>query len=265
MIARRGLSRPLPRWRAARGWRCFRSTAHMAQCRRNAGRSTKLVSASDGRSRWRLISSRPKWLIWPTWMRARSIFSASLRRRSTIALCLRASMSMKSMTIRPARSRRRSWRATSSAASRLVRSAVSSMPRSRVAAAGVHVDGDQRLGLVDHQIAAGSSCTVGDSIRRAALPPGTWRTAAGWRGAAVAAPQLHLLGVARHQHAHEVVRRLPALLAVDQHLVDVARIDVADGALDQRGFLVDQRRGHRTQRDARGCRPTAASGIRSRA
>ncbi|MCY1371792.1 hypothetical protein D9M69_589550 [compost metagenome] len=36
-------------------------------------------------------------------------------------------MSMKSITIRPPRSRRRAWRATSSAASRLVRVAVSSM------------------------------------------------------------------------------------------------------------------------------------------
>jgi hypothetical protein len=39
---------------------------------------------------------------------------------------------MKSITISPARSRSRSWRAISSAASRLVRSAVSSMLRSRV-------------------------------------------------------------------------------------------------------------------------------------
>ena len=51
------------------------------------GQRMKLVSASDGRSRCRLISSSPKWLIWPTCMRARSFFSASLIRRSTIALC----------------------------------------------------------------------------------------------------------------------------------------------------------------------------------
>jgi hypothetical protein len=45
----------------------------------------------------------------------------------------RSSMSMKSMTISPARSRRRNWRATSSAASRLVFSAVSSIEPSFVA------------------------------------------------------------------------------------------------------------------------------------
>ena len=42
-------------------------------------------------------------------------------------------MSMKSMTISPARSRSLSWRAISSAASRLVLSAVSSIVRSLVA------------------------------------------------------------------------------------------------------------------------------------
>jgi hypothetical protein len=52
---------------------------------------------------------------------------ASLSLRSTARLLRFSSMSMKSMTIRPARSRSRSWRATSSAASRLVLSAVSSM------------------------------------------------------------------------------------------------------------------------------------------
>ena len=48
-------------------------------------------------------------------------------RRSTVRLLRFSSMSMKSMTIRPARSRKRSCRAISSAASRLVLSAVSSM------------------------------------------------------------------------------------------------------------------------------------------
>ena len=66
-------------------------------------------------------------------MRARSNRSASLSRRSTARLLRFSSMSMKSMTISPARSRNRSWRAISSAASRFVWSAVSSMENSRVA------------------------------------------------------------------------------------------------------------------------------------
>ncbi|MNT57979.1 hypothetical protein D3C72_1953890 [compost metagenome] len=44
-------------------------------------------------------------------------------------------MSMKSMTIKPPKSRRRSWRATSSAASQLVLKAVVSMSEPRVARA----------------------------------------------------------------------------------------------------------------------------------
>ena len=90
-------------------------------------------SSTPVRRRWRDISSRPKWLMRPTWMRARSWRNASLSRFSTLRLLRRSSMSMKSMTIRPARSRSFSWRAISSDASRLVLSAVSSMENSRVA------------------------------------------------------------------------------------------------------------------------------------
>ena len=53
-------------------------------------------------------------------------------RFSTAELLRRSSMSMKSITIKPARSRSFSWRATSSAASRLVRTAVSSIEPSLV-------------------------------------------------------------------------------------------------------------------------------------
>ena len=41
---------------------------------------------------------------------------------------------------------------------------------------------------------------------------------------------------------------LPGLLAVDRDVVDVARVDVADRALDQAGFFVDQRGGDGLQR-----------------
>ena len=91
------------------------------------------ASSMPGRRRWRLISIRPKPEMRPTCIRARSVFSLSFNRFSTDALFLRSSISMKSMTISPARSRRRNWRATSSAASILVFSAVSSMEPSLVA------------------------------------------------------------------------------------------------------------------------------------
>ncbi len=53
--------------------------------------------------------------------------------------------------------------------------------------------------------------------------------------------------MARHQHLHERLRRAVAFFALDQHLVDVARIEVADRALDQVAFLVDQSRRGRAQ------------------
>ena len=92
-------------------------------------------SPSEGRSRWRDISSSPKREIRPTCTRARSTLSASIRRNSTSRRLRSGDMSMKSMTIRPPRSRSRNWRATSSAASTLVLSAVSSMSAPLVARA----------------------------------------------------------------------------------------------------------------------------------
>ena len=68
-------------------------------------------------------------------------------------------MSMKSITIRPPRSRRRIWRATSSAASRLVRVAVSSMSPPLMARAEFVVH-HQRFGVVDHDGAARGQRTV---------------------------------------------------------------------------------------------------------
>ncbi len=71
------------------------------------GQGFMVDSRTLARMRWRLISIRPKCEIRPSWMRARSFFRWSLRRFSTARLLRFSSMSMKSMTIRPARSRRR--------------------------------------------------------------------------------------------------------------------------------------------------------------
>jgi len=51
--------------------------------------------------------------------------------------------------------------------------------------------------------------------------------------------------VARHQHFHERLGGLVAVAAVDQHLVDVARVEVADRALDEVALLVDEGGGGR--------------------
>ncbi len=85
---------------------------------------TVLASCTPTRIRWRDISKRPKGLILPTWMRDLSFFSASFIFSSTARLLRFSSISMKSMTMMPARSRRRIWRAASVAASKFVFRAV---------------------------------------------------------------------------------------------------------------------------------------------
>ena len=62
---------------------------------------------------------------------------------------------MKSTTMMPPRSRSRIWRTISRTASRFALSSVSSSVVLADEAAGVDVDRDQRLGLVDHDVAAG--------------------------------------------------------------------------------------------------------------
>ena len=78
--------KPVP-WQCAHGW--------------------VLASSIPGRKRCRLISIKPKPLILPICIRARSVFSLSFIRLSTAALFRRSSISIKSITIRPAKSRSR--------------------------------------------------------------------------------------------------------------------------------------------------------------
>ena len=79
--------------------------------------------------RWRVISMMPNSLICDTVVFARSFWKCFLRRSSISRRCLLARMSMRSFTITPPRSRRRSWRAISSTASWLVWNALVSLSR----------------------------------------------------------------------------------------------------------------------------------------
>ena len=54
--------------------------------------------------------------------------------------------------------------------------------------------------------------------------------------------------MARHEHAHEVLRLAVGVVAGDHDLVDLARIEVADRALDEAAFLVDELRRGRAER-----------------
>ena len=112
-------------------------------------------------------------------------------------------------------------------------------------AAGVHVDRNQCFGLVDHQIAAGLELHGG---RKHRIELRLDAHAAEQRLPAIIsrAPLDHLAGMCRHQHAHEVVRGLPAIDAVDQHFIDIAGVAIPDCALDEARLLIDQRRGHGT-------------------
>ncbi len=103
--------------------------------------------------------------------------------------------------------------------------------------AGVHVDGDQRFRLVDHQVTAGAQLH-----RRLHHPVQLGFHALPGEQRLRLVPQDDLAGVRRHQHAHEVAGGAPACLAVHQHFLHVTGVVVADGPLDEVGFLVDQRR-----------------------
>ncbi len=108
----------------------------------------------------------------------------------------------------------------------------------------VHVDGDQRLGLVDDDVAAGLELDdrvvngVELAFHLVAVEEGDGRVLV----------ELDPLGVAGRQRAHERLGRLVAFLAFDEDILDVTAVEVADRPLDQIGFLVDQRRRRRSQR-----------------
>ena len=104
--------------------------------------------------------------------------------------------------------------------------------------ARVHVDGDQRFRRVDDDIAArlqrNGRVEHGVELlfhlelleQRLAILVG-----------------LHVLCVARHEHTHEALGFLVAFVAFDEDGVDVLVVEVADRALDQAAFFIDEGRG----------------------
>ena len=107
---------------------------------------------------------------------------------------------------------------------------------------GVDVDRDQRFGLVDHQIAAGAQVDV-RAEHGVQLPLDLEAVKQRLR----LLIQSHVLDVARHQHAHEVLGFLMRGAACNDDFVDVLGIEVADRTLDQVTFLVDEARRRRLQ------------------
>ena len=111
-------------------------------------------------------------------------------------------------------------------------------------AAGVDVDGDQRLGDVDDDVAAGLELHDRVEHRREVALDLEAREER--QGVGV---MLHVLRVRRHEHLHVVLGLAVAALAVDEDLVHLAAVEVADGALDQAALLVDRGGGDRLQRE----------------
>ena len=98
----------------------------------------------------------------------------------------------------------------------------------------VHVDGDQRLGDADDDVAA--RFQLHDRVEHACQIAFDLEAREQRHLVLVV---LHAVGMRRHDHLHEVARLLIAALALDQHLVDVLGIQIADVALDQVAFLID--------------------------
>ncbi len=102
-------------------------------------------------------------------------------------------------------------------------------------AGGVHVDGHQRLGVVDHDGAARGQV---DRAAEGCLDLVFDLKAREQRRVVTVA--LHAMALVGHHVVHELVGLLEDVVGVDQDLADVRGEVVADGADDQRAFLIDQ-------------------------
>ena len=180
---------------------------HMTGAAAMAAGHSMLASNRLGRRRWRDSSSRPNGLMRPTWMRARSLRSASFSLRSTAAL-LRVLLHVDEVDddqagqIAQAQLPRHFLRRFEIGAQRRLLDVAFARR-----AAGVDVDRDQRLGLVDDDVAARAQLhdRIVDGVDLAfdlvALEQRLRRISI----------QLHPLGMAGHQHAHEGLGVLDSL------------------------------------------------------
>ena len=110
--------------------------------------------------------------------------------------------------------------------------------------ARVHIDGHKRLCHADHNIAA--RLQLNGRIEHRAQVAFYLIAREQWQGVGI---KLHVLGVARHDHFHEVLGHAIALLTLDKHFVDFLGIQVTDRPFDQVAFFVNfgRRRGFQRQ------------------
>ena len=103
-------------------------------------------------------------------------------------------------------------------------------------AARVHIDGHQRLGDADDDVAARFELNGRvEHVGQIALDLVARKQR---RGVGIG---FHVLGVGRHDHLHEVLGVAIACLAFDQNLVDLAGVEIADGTVDQIALFIDRR------------------------
>ena len=110
-------------------------------------------------------------------------------------------------------------------------------------ASGVHVDCNQRFRLVDNDIAAGFQ----RNLRREHRIELRFNSKFGENRRRFAV-RLHILRMARHEHAHEVLGVLIGLFTRHNNFVDILVIQIADRAFNQRAFFIHQHRGCGLQR-----------------
>ena len=210
--------------------------------------------------RWRDISSRPKCEIRPTWMRARSFFRRSFSRFSTcavVALLLHVDEVDDDKAGKVAQAEL-AGDFLGGFEIGLQRGVLDRVFARR--AARIDVDRDQRFGLVDDDVAAGLQRHL--RLQHAVELGFDAGTRKNRMDVAIG---LNHLGVARHQHLHEVFRFTIAFFAGNEDLADILVVEVADRALDQASLPRRRGRGRSRRASACGRSPTGASDIRSRA
>ena len=111
-------------------------------------------------------------------------------------------------------------------------------------AARVDVDRHQRLGRVDHQIS--TRAELDDRVVYG-VDLNFHLVAEEQRNIRIVVAK-DFFGVARHHGFHEILGGAKAFLALDEHLVDVLAVEVADRSLDEVGLFMDKRRGDRFHR-----------------
>ena len=109
--------------------------------------------------------------------------------------------------------------------------------------AGVHVDGDESFGLVDHEIAAGLQLD-GRRVDRIELA----FDGLGDVERIILAPLLNLAGLAGHDDFREVFRLAVGFVALDPDFLDLLVEHVAHRAVNEAAFGIDQRGSFRGQR-----------------